>query len=166
MSLNLILSGEIVNTHGINGEFKINPWCDSPDFLLDFDTIYINEKPHKVKSSRVHKNCVLMKVAGINDVNAAQALRGAKVSVNKDEVELEDGQYFIADLIGLEVYDEKDGLVGKISDVLNLPANDAYVVSDGEHEFMIPVVREFVKNVDMENKRVEVSLIPGMRDEN
>lgn len=166
MSLNLILSGEIVNTHGINGEFKINPWCDSPEFLLDFDTIYINEKPYKVKSSRVHKNCVLMKVVGINDVNAAQALRGAKVSVNKDEVELEEGQYFIADLIGLEVYDENDGLVGKISDVLNLPANDAYVVSDGEREFMIPVVREFVKAVDMENKRVEVKLIPGMRDEN
>ena len=105
-----------------------------------------------------------MKVSGINDVNAAQALRGAKVSVNKDEVELSDGQYFIADLIGLEVYDEKDGLVGKIYDVLNLPANDAYVVRDGDVEFMIPVVREFVKNVDMENKRVTVKLIPGMRD--
>lgn len=164
MALNLILSGEIVNTHGINGEFKINPWCDSPEFLLDFDTVYINEKAYKVKSSRVHKNCVLMKVNGINDVNAAMSLRGSRVSVNKDEVELEDGQYFIADLIGLEVYDENEGLVGKIHDVLNLPANDAYVVRDGEIEFMIPVVREFVKAVDMENKRVEVKLIPGMRD--
>ena len=164
MKLNLLESGEIVNTHGIRGEVKINPWCDAPDFLLDFDEFYIDGKAVVVKAARVHKNCVLATLKGVNDINTAMALRGKIISVNKDDVELEEGQYFISDLIGLEVYDtETSSVVGKISDVLNLPANDAYVVCDGSNEYMIPVVKEFVLGVDLDVKRVTVKLIPGMR---
>lgn len=164
MKLNLLESGEIVNTHGIRGEVKINPWCDSPDFLLEFDEFYIDGKAVKVNSARVHKNCVLASLKGVNDINAAMALRGKIISVNKDDVELEEGQYFISDLIGLEVYDvETSAVVGEIADVLNLPANDAYVVHDGSDEYMIPVVKEFVLGVDLGAKRVTVKLIPGMR---
>lgn len=164
MKLNLLESGEIVNTHGIRGEVKINPWCDSPDFLLEFDEFYIDGKAVKVNSARVHKNCVLASLKGVNDINAAMALRGKIISVNKDDVELEEGQYFISDLIGLEVYDvESSAVVGEIADVLNLPANDAYVVRDGSDEYMIPVVKEFVLGVDLGAKRVTVKLIPGMR---
>lgn len=164
MKLNLLESGEIVNTHGIRGEVKINPWCDAPDFLLDFDKFYIDGKAVLVNSARVHKNCVLASLQGVNDINSAMALRGKIISVNKDDVELEEGQYFIRDLIGLEVFDvESNSVVGKISDVLNLPANDAYVVRDGDEEYMIPVVREFVLGVDLDAKRVTVKLIPGMR---
>lgn len=164
MKLNLLESGEIVNTHGIRGEVKINPWCDTPDFLLDFDKFYIDGKAVEVKSARVHKNCVLASLKGVDDVNSAMALRGKVISVNKDEVELEDGQYFISDLVGLEVFDsESASIVGKIVDVLNLPANDAYVVRDNDEEYMIPVVREFVLGVDLDARRVTVKLIPGMR---
>ena len=164
MKLNLLESGEIVNTHGIRGEVKINPWCDSPDFLLDFDKFYIDGKAVLVNSARVHKNCVLASLKGVNDINAAMALRGKVISVNKDDVELEEAQYFIRDLIGLEVFDtESESVVGKIADVLNLPANDAYVVRDGDEEYMIPVVKEFVLGVDLDAKRVTVKLIPGMR---
>ncbi|MBR5479692.1 MAG: 16S rRNA processing protein RimM [Clostridia bacterium] len=164
MKLNLLESGEIVNTHGIRGEVKINPWCDSPDFLLDFDKFYIDGKAVQVLGARVHKNCVLAALKGINDINAAMALRGKIISVNKDEVELDEGQYFISDLIGLEVFDtESDSVAGKVVDVLNLPANDAYVVRDGDLEYMIPVVKEFVLNVDLASGRITVKLIPGMR---
>lgn len=164
MKLNLLESGEIVNTHGIRGEVKINPWCDSPDFLLDFDEFYIDGKAVKVSSARVHKNCVLASLKGVTDINGAMALRGKIISVNKDVVELDEGQYFISDLIGLEVFDtETESVAGKVVDVLNLPANDAYVVRDGALEYMIPVVKEFVLNVDLESKRITVKLIPGMR---
>ncbi len=164
MKLNLLEAGEIVNTHGIRGEVKINPWCDSPDFLLEFDKFYIDGKAIAVQSARVHKNCVLAALKGVNDINGAMALRGKIVSVNKDEVSLDEGQYFISDLIGLEVFDtESNSVAGKISDVLNLPANDAYVVQDGSLEYMIPVVKEFVLGVDLEAGRVTVKLIPGMR---
>jgi len=164
MKLNLLESGEIVNTHGVRGEVKINPWCDSADFLLDFDKFYVDGKAIDVMSARVHKNCVLASLKGVNDINAAMALRGKTISINKSDIELEEGQYFISDLIGLEVYDtESETVVGRISDVLNLPANDAYVVRDGAEEYMIPVVREFVLAVDLDAKRVTVKLIPGMR---
>ena len=164
MKKELLETGEIVNTHGIRGEVKINPWCDEPEFLLEFDTFYIDEKPIEVLTSRVHKNCVLASLKGVNDVNAAMALRGKVICIDKSEIELDDDQYFIADLIGLEVFDsESNQVVGEISDVLNLPANDAYVVRDGDLEYMIPVVREFVLNVDLAARRVTVKLIPGMR---
>lgn len=164
MKKELIETGEIVNTHGIRGEVKINPWCDAPEFLLEFDTFYIDNMPVRVCSARVHKNCVLAALDGVTDVNAAMALRGKVISVDKSEVELDEGQYFIADLIGLSVYDTaSESIVGTITDVLNLPANDAYVVSNGAEEFMIPVVREFVHQVDLAARRVTVTLIPGMR---
>lgn len=164
MQKQLIEAGLIVNTHGIHGEVKINPWCDMPEFLLDFDTYYIDNKPIRVISSRVHKSCVLSQLAGVNDVNAAMLLRNKVIFVDKNEVALEDGQYFIADLIGLEVIDsETNTTIGKISDVLTLPANDVYVVSDSKSEYMIPVVSEYVLDVDMVKKCVTVKLIPGMK---
>ena len=164
MNKQLIEAGEIVNTHGIRGEVKINPWCDAPEFLLNFDVFYIDGAPKRVRAARVHKNCVLAALDGVLNVNDAMALRGKIVSVDRSDVELDEGQYFIEDLIGLSVYDTaSEAVVGTIADVLNLPANDAYVVRDGELEFLIPVVHEFVLNVDLPARRVTVKLIPGMR---
>ena len=158
-------AGEIVNTHGIRGEVKINPWADGPEFLLDFPQLYLNGRPYAVESARVHKSVVLVKLQGVDTVEQAQQLRGQVVSIDRDGLELEEGAVFIADLLGLPVY-AGDQEIGKVADVLTLPGNDVYVVR-GSHEYMIPAVAEFLEEVNVEEGYIRVKLIEGMRtDEN
>ncbi len=162
--MKLMEGGKIVNTHGIRGEVKIQPWCDSAEFLCEFDVYYIDGAPVKVVTARAHKGCVLAKLDGINDINAAMCLKNKIVQVDRSGLTLPEGQYFISDLLGLTVVTETGEEIGKIKDVLNLPANDVYVVQ-GQQEYMIPVVHEFVLSVDLNAKKVIVKLIPGMATE-
>ena len=162
--MEFIEAGKIVNTHSVYGEIKVQPWSDTEDFLCDFDVVYIDGKPYEVERARVHKNCVLLKLSGINNINEAQTLRNKYICVDRDEVELDDGTYFIADLEGLTVIDKDNTVLGKIHEVLTLPSNDVYVIR-GENEYMIPAVEEFIKGVDLESKTMFVSTIPGMRVE-
>ena len=156
-------TGKIVNTHGIAGEVKILPWADSPDFLLDFDTLYIDGKPVKLLSARVHKNCVLAKLEGVDDVNAAMRLRDKVVSIDREDVELEEGAFFLADIMGLEVRDADTGKVlGQIADILTPPASNVYVVKGGETEHMIPAVPEFIVETNVDEGFLRVRLIEGM----
>lgn len=154
-------AGRIVGTHGVRGEVKVEPWADEPAFLLDFDEIQLGGKLITVEQARVHKSQVLLKLAGIDTVEDAALLRGKVVSINRDDAQLEEGAVFIADLIGLPVWDEAHNELGKITEVLTLPANDVYVVK-GEHEYMIPVVKEFVLNVDT-SSGVTIHLVEGMQ---
>ena len=155
-------AGEIVNTHGIRGEVRVMPWADSPDFLLDFKVVYVDEKPMKVTSGRVQKTCVLMKFKGIDTVEAATALRGKTITIDRDDADLEEGAVFVDDLLGMAVYDQSGEKLGQIKDVLTLPKNDVYVVQ-GKHEYMIPAVKEYVKNIDVKNGRMDVVTIEGMQ---
>ena len=156
-------AGQIVNTHGIQGEVKIVPWCDSPEFLCQFDTLYLDGKPVKVRSARVHKGNVLAFLEGVSDVNAAMAVKGKTVFIDRTGVELPDGRHFIADLMGLEVIDDATGeKLGVVADVLTPPAHEVYVVK-GAHEYMIPAVDEFLVKTDVEAGYIRVRLIEGMR---
>ena len=156
-------AGKIVNTHGIAGEVKILPWADGPEFLLDFDTLYIDGQPVELKSARVHKNCVLAKLAGIDDINQAMKLRDKVVCIDREDVELEEGAFFLADLMGLEVRDAETGKVlGTIHDILTPPANNVYVIRGGEREFLIPAVPEFVLETNIDDGYLLVHLIEGM----
>jgi 16S rRNA processing protein RimM len=155
-------AGQIVNTHGIQGEVKLVPWCDSPEFLCDFDTLYVDGKPISVERARAHKGNVIAKLAGVDDVNAAMGLKNKVVSIDRSQVQLPEGRHFIADLIGLEVWDADSGAVlGALTDVLTLPANEVYVVK-GEKEYMIPAVDEFLVETNMEGGYIRVRLIEGM----
>jgi len=154
-------AGRIVGTHGVRGEVKVEPWADEPAFLLDFEEVQLNGKLYAVEQSRVHKTQVLLKLKGVDTVEDASLLRGKIVSINRDDAQLEDGVVFIADLIGLPVYDEAHNELGKITEVLTLPANDVYVVK-GAHEYMIPVVKEFVLTVDT-TAGVTIRLVEGMQ---
>lgn len=162
--MEFIEAGKIVNTHSVYGELKVQPWSDTDDFLCDFDVIYIDKKPFEVERARVHKNCVLLKLADINSINDAQKYRNKLVYVDRDEVELSDGEYFIADLEGLTVIDADETELGKIVEVITLPSNDVYVIH-GKHEYMIPAVEEFIRDVDLDAGIMYVSTIPGMRVE-
>lgn len=161
MDKQFLEAGEIVSTHGIQGEIKILPWADSPEFLLKFKTFYIDNKPVEVLSSRVHKTCVLAKLNGIDTPEAAVALRGKKVWIDRSNVKLPKGTVFIADLIGCRVLDDDGNEIGSIKEVLTMPSSDVYVI-EGEHKYMIPSVKEFVKEINVEERFVRVHLIEGM----
>ena len=163
MKLQFLEAGEIVNTHGIRGEMKVLPWADGPDFLLDFDRVRIAGKEYMVEDCRVQKTCNLLKVKGIDTVEAAQLLRGKTVEIYREDAP--EGLIFAAELIGVDVREEGVS-IGKITDVLDYPGNKVYVV-EGAHRYMIPAVKAFVLNTDMDNNVMDVKLIEGMRiDEN
>lgn len=153
-------AGEIVNTHGIKGEVKILPWCDGPEFLKAFKTLYIDGKSYKVEASRVHKTMLLCKLQGIDDVSVAQTYKGKTVKIDRDSAPIAEGRVFIADLIGLPVYAEGEE-IGKLTDVLTGPANDVYIVK-GEKEYMIPAVSEFLEDVNVDEGYIKVKLLEGM----
>ncbi len=154
-------AGTIVSTHGVHGEVKILPWADGPEFLTLFDRVFLKGKEYEVESSRVQKTCVLMKLKGVDTMDGAQALRDTVVKVDRDDVELEEGTFFIADLIGLPVLAEGQE-IGKVKEILTLPGNDVYVVK-GEHAYMIPGVKEFLLETNLEEGFIRVKLIEGMR---
>ena len=154
-------AGTIVTTHGVHGEVKILPWADGPEFLTLFDRVFLQGREYAVENARVQKTCVLMKLRGIDTVEAAQALRDQVVRVARNDVELEEGTYFISDLIGLTVLCDNQEL-GKVKEILTLPGKDVYVVK-GEHEYMIPGVKEFIREIDPAAGFIRVKLIEGMR---
>ncbi|MEG0765534.1 MAG: ribosome maturation factor RimM [Pseudoflavonifractor sp.] len=163
MKSKFLQAGEIVNTHGIVGEVKILPWCDSADFLCGFDTFYIDGAPVKVRSARVHKTNLLAMLEGVTDVNAAMRLKGKIIEIDRSGIELPDGRHFIADMMDLEVLDADSGeLLGKVTDVLTPPAHEVYVVTGGAHAYMIPAVDAFVIESNPQAGYLRVRLIEGM----
>ena len=153
-------AGEIVRTHGVRGEVKIYPWCDGPDFLCEFDTFYLDGSPMKVSSSRVQGTMLLCRFEGVDTVEQAQLLKGKTICIDRNDAAIPEDRVFIADLIGLPVF--ADGTqIGTLTDVLQLPANDVYVVK-GKTQYMIPAVSEFLERVDPAAGEIHVRLIEGM----
>ena len=159
-------AGQIVNTHGIQGELKIVPWADSPEFLCGFDVFYIDGAPVKVLGARAHKGNILVRLAGVGDINAAMRLKGRTVEIDRTGVALPEGRHFIADLMGLEVRDADSGeVLGTVADVLTPPAHEVYVVKGGKHSYMIPAVDEFLVESNVEGGYIRVRLIEGMESD-
>ena len=154
-------AGKIINTFGIRGEVKIEPWCDDAAFLKKFKTLYIDSQPRKVLSAKVHKGFLLVLFEGVEDVNAAMLLKNKVVYFDRNDVRLPKGQFFFADIIGAQVVDEQGNTVGTLTEVLTLPAQNIYMVQ-GETEHSIPAVPEFILETDVENKLIRVHLIEGM----
>ncbi len=163
MKLQYIEAGEIVTTHGVRGEVKVLCWLDDPEMLCEFDRCRIEGKEYTMESVRVQKTCNLVKLQGVDTMEAAQAMRGKTIELYREDID--EDVIFAAELAGVEVYHDGER-IGKITEVLDYPGNSVYVVK-GEHEYMIPAVKHFVLDTDMENNRIEVRLIEGMRsDEN
>ena len=161
MKLQFVEAGEIVTTHGVKGEVKVLPWLDSPEDLCDFDRCRIDGKEFEIQQCRVQKTCNLVKLSGIDAMEAAQLMRGKTIELYREDID--DEVIFAAELIGVEVYCE--GVkIGKIKDVLDYPGNSVYIVK-GEHEYMIPAVKEFILSTDMEKNEMQVRIIEGMRSD-
>ena len=156
--------GKVTNVHGLMGEVRVQPWADSPDFLCQFKTLYVDKAhwPIRVERARVHKNMVILKLEGVTDVNGALAMRNAGLYIDRKDANLPEGSFFLADLMNMEVRDTQGKVLGKIADVLTLPANNVYVVRGGEREIMIPAVDQFVKEVNVDEGYMTVALIEGM----
>jgi len=159
MKLEFIDAGEIVSTHGVHGEMKVLPWVDSPEFLLNIQRVRVADADYKVVSCRVQKTCNLMVLSGIDTMEAAQALRGKTIQVFRED--LDSDLIFAAELINMVVLEDGKEL-GKIVDVLDYPGNKVYVVK-GEHEYMIPAVKAFILDTDLDNNIMQVKTIGGMR---
>ena len=163
----LLEVGKIVSVFGIKGEVKVQPWCDTPQFICDFDTLYYKSgTPVVVERSRVQKNMVVMKIKGTDTVEDAQKLRNRVLYINRDDVELDEGCYFVQDLIGLTVIESKDGKVyGKISDVSETGANDVYHIKDEDgREYLIPAIPDVIDSVDIEGGVMKITALDGLFD--
>ena len=158
MKLQFLEAGQIVTTHGVHCEMKILPWADGPDFLLDFNRVRIEGKDFKVESCRIQKNCNLLKLEGIDTMEAAQAMHGKTLQIYREDADPD--IIFAAELIGMEVFQD-EVQIGKLTDVLDYPGNKVYVVK-GEKEYMIPAVKAFVLSINMDQTRMQVKLIEGM----
>ena len=163
MRLQYIEAGEIVTTHGVRGEVKVLCWLDDPEMLCEFDRCRISGKEYTMEQVRVQKTCNLVKLQGIDTMEAAQAMRGKIIELFREDID--DEVIFAAELIGMDVYAGGEK-IGKIKEVLDYPGNSVYVVK-GEYEYMIPAVNQFILSTDMEKNEMQVKLIEGMRsDEN
>ena len=159
MKLQFIEAGEIVTTHGLRGDVKVLPWGDGPEFLQGFQRVSIGGKTYEVEACRVQKGCNLLKLAGVDSCEAGMALKGKTVSVFREDADPE--VIFAEELMGVEVF-AQGSCIGKITDVMDYPGNMVYEVT-GEEEYLIPAVKEFVLSVDLDQNRMEVRLIEGMR---
>jgi 16S rRNA processing protein RimM len=160
--------GKIINTHGCMGGIKLESWCDSPEVLASMKRIYMKKDAeyveYKVKKASVFKQFVLFELEGIGDIDMANALRGRVVYADRDDISIDEGDFFIADIIGLPVIDLASGeKIGELCDVLNLGASDLYEIKTEGGKKLIPAVDEFIKEIDLE-RGIFVSLIEGMLD--
>ncbi len=154
-------AGRIVNTHGINGEVKIEVWLDSPAFFKTFKRLFISGAEKKILSAREHKQFIIARLEGVEDINAAMAFKGKTVEILRADARMKDGEFFVQDILGFTVVDEDGHTVGKLVDAFETPASMLYVVR-GESEHLIPAVREFILGIDAEKEEIRVHLIEGM----
>ena len=162
--------GKITRPHGINGAVKVEPWCDSPSVLANLERIFTaNENSFteiKIMKSSIQKDRVILSLDGIDTPEAAERLRSIIIYADRDDIPVRDGAFLIDDLKGLPVIDIHSGtLYGKLNDVLQGAAGDLYEVSTEKGEVLIPAVKEFIKNIEIE-KGIYIAPIKGMFDEN
>ena len=154
-------AGEIVNTHGVRGEVRIQPWADEAAFLTRFRLFYLDGAPVRVRSCRVHKEMCVAALEGVDDVNAAMALKGKVIFIDREDAHLPAGTVFLQDIIGAKVVDESGAELGILEDVMSEPAASVLVIR-GQREILVPDVPAFVLKKDADAGVVTVRLIDGM----
>ena len=160
--------GQIVNTFGIKGMVKVKPFTDNIERFDELEKVYIEnkkgKKEYEIEEVKYHKNMVLIKFKGIENPEDANLLRESYLLVDRaNEKPLEEGTYYIVDMIGLDVYTDENELLGKLEDIFNTGSNDIYVVKNElGKQILLPAIDEVLKEIDMDNKKVVVHLIPGL----
>ena len=161
--------GQIVNTFGIKGFVKVKPFTDEINRFEELEKVYIAQKNEmqevEIEEVSYQKHMVLLKLKGIDNLTEAEKYKGLFLKIDrKNAKKLEEGTYFIADLLGLEVYTDEGELLGKVDDIFNAGANDVYVVKEEitGKQILLPGIKEVLKDIDLENEKIIVHLIKGL----
>lgn len=161
--------GQIVNTFGIKGQLKVKPFTDELERFEELKTVYICKKNEmkkvEIEEVKYHKDMVLLKIKGIDDMTEAEKYKGLFLKIDrKDAKKLPKDTYFIADLLGLEVYTDEGEFLGKVDDIFPTGANDVYVVKDEMgKQILLPSIPEVLKEIDLEKEKIIVHIIEGLR---
>ena len=169
MKKQFLEAGKIVRTHGIRGELVLEPWADSPEFLAEIKRLYFDggKTDAGLLASRVHKGRLLITLRGVTTVEQGDALRGKVLYLDRADVQLEEGQVFLQDMLGLKAVDGTTGReYGELKEVLPTGANDVYRIVDRDgKEYLFPAVKHMVKRISVEDGVIELLPIPGIFDE-
>lgn len=162
--------GQVVGTHGVRGELRVDPWCDTPEFFKRFKTLYFDNmggSAVKVISSRAHGNIVLLCLDGVKSVEEATALRGRVIFMRRKDAKLPEGSYFIAELIGCIAVDADDESIvfGEVSQVSRTGANDVWHINKNGREYLLPAIPDVVVNVDVVKGKVRIRPLKGIFDD-
>ena len=165
----LLRVGAIASTHGIRGEVKVFPMTDDVRRFQDCKELLLDKKKKKkkveIESVKFFKQFVILKFRGYDSINDIEAYKGKELYVTRENaVSLEQGEYFIADLIGLSVFDEEENRIGTLKDVIETGANDVYSVETDEGEILLPAIRDCILDVDVEGGKMHVHILPGLLD--
>ena len=167
---NYLEAGKITNTHGLRGEVKVVTWTDYPEVFEDIDYLFIKTKDGEMrldlKNIKYQRNNIIVKFKQLNSIEEAEKLKNQILYVERDMLgELPEDVHYIADLIGLEVFEENGEKVGVIADVFNTGANDIYDVKrEGKKNLLLPVIDDVVKDIDIEKGRIVVNIMEGLDD--
>ena len=161
-------AGQITGTHGVRGEVRVMPWCDSPEVYAQLHTLYWDEhgeQPVRVHS-RAHKSMALTVIEGVDTVEKAAALRGRILWLRREDMPLPNGRYFVQDLIGCRVFDVDSGAeYGVVTDVSQIGSGDIYHMTGGGREVLIPAIPDIVCRVSPAEDRIDIRPMKGLLDD-
>lgn len=162
-----LVVGRVVRPHGVRGEIRVEPDTDFPEHLLALREVTLRKgdasMSARVSSTRPHGSSVLLKLEGIDTLDAASAWRDAAVTVRREKAApLEAGRHYVSDVLGLRVETEDGRILGTVADVLRTGSNDVYVVRSGERELLVPAISTVVLSIDVDGGRIIVRPMPGM----
>lgn len=158
--------GKIVNTHGLRGHIKVEPWCDGIETYEYLNRVFINNFEYEIESVKLQKNLFLLKFTNLNSIEDAEKLKNKIIYANEEEMPpLPEGVFYIKDIIGLSVYDG-DKFVGEIVDWIETGANNVYIIKrpDGK-DVLIPAIDSVIKEINIENKKMSVNMLEGLMED-
>ena len=167
MKDDLLEIGKIVNTHGIRGEVKIQPWCDEPELFDELEYLFIEGEKYNIVRNRFHKTCQIVQLENVNSIDDAERFKNQIVYINRDALELPEGRYYIADIEGLTVKEQNGRILGVVDEIIKTGSNDVYSLKDtfNKKPVLIPVIEGVVLETNIDGGDIVVKLPKGLIDD-
>ncbi|MBS6838174.1 ribosome maturation factor RimM [Monoglobus pectinilyticus] len=167
MKDDLLEIGKIVNTHGIRGEVKIQPWCDEPELFDELEYLFIEGEKYNIVRNRFHKTCQIVQLENVNSIDDAERFKNKIVYINRDALELPEGRYYIADIEGLTVKEQNGRILGVVDEIIKTGSNDVYSLKDtfNKKPVLIPVIEGVVLETNIDGGYIVVKLPKGLIDD-
>lgn len=167
MKDDLLEIGKIVNTHGIRGEVKIQPWCDEPELFDELEYLFIEGEKYNIVRNRFHKTCQIVQLENVNSIDDAERFKNKIVYINRDALELPEGRYYIADIEELTVKEQNGRILGVVDEIIKTGSNDVYSLKDtfNKKPVLIPVIEGVVLETNIDGGYIVVKLPKGLIDD-